>query len=445
MKKYTDSQVTGGHGVAFIANRVFEMGHVFQETGDLEAGIDGFIEIRDQETGEATGLTLAVQSKATAGQFSSETDEKFEYHVEERDLQYWLSGNLPVLLVVSRPQSHEAYYKSVDQYFSSTDQRAEQKVVFDKEKDRFDESASKDLVSLGLPQDSGLHMGPAPKNEELISNLLPVRYYPETIYHAETSYRRPGAIWAEAAESGIDIPGEWILHNKRIWSVSDPRESPLGRFCEVPTTESANFSDWASSRDRDRKVNFKKLLYQCLRQRLRRIGVGYNGREKIYYFWSSRDLSEREARYQHHSGSKHHHTVFRGYPEHSQEPEEVDFYRHRGFRGSFRRIEGSWYLEITPTYYFTTDGHEPHPGGGKLASNVKRFEKHESVRNQVEFWGHQLRRADFNSSYPHLKFDPLKTFTTDRGIDDQHWRDSGSVEEEPELEEPDASQQDLFG
>ena len=208
MKKYTDSQVTGGHGVAFIANRVFEMGHVFQETGDLEAGIDGFIEIRDQETGEATGLTLAVQSKATAGPFSAETDEKFEYHVEERDLQYWLSGNLPVLLVVSRPQSNEAYYKSVDEYFSGADQQAEQKVVFDKEKDRFDESASEDLVSLGLPQDSGLHMGPAPKSEELISNLLPVRYYPDTIYHAETSYRRPGAIWAEATESSIDISGE---------------------------------------------------------------------------------------------------------------------------------------------------------------------------------------------------------------------------------------------
>jgi hypothetical protein len=444
VKKYTNSQITGGHGVALVAERVFAMGHVYQETGDLEAGIDGYIEIRDPETDEATGLTLGVQSKATAGRFTGETEETFEYHVEERDLQYWLSGNLPILLVVSRPQSDEAYYKSIDEYFSSQERRKERKVVFNKEADRFDESASEDLISLARPQDSGLHISPAPQEEELLSNLLPVRHYPSTVFHAETEYRRPGAIWAEAKENSIDIPGEWILHNKRIWSIVDPRETSLSKFCEPPTTESANFSDWASSRDRDRKVNFIRMLGQCLRQRLRLIRVGYNSKKKMYYFWSSHDLSKRKARYQHHGGSKPHQTVFEGYPEHSQNPDEVNFYRHRAFQGYFERIEGRWYLEITPTYYFTEDGHKPHPGGGKLASNVKRYEKHASVRNQVEFWGYQLRRGGFDSTYPHLRFAPLKTFTIDHGIDDQQWRDSGSAEEEPTPDEPETKQKGLF-
>jgi len=118
-KKYTKSQITGGHGASLIAERVFSMGHVYQATGDLEAGIDGYIEIRDPETEEATGLTVAVQSKATAGRVTAETNERFEYLLDERDLDYWLSGNLPVLLVVSRPQSGEAYYKSIKEYFSS--------------------------------------------------------------------------------------------------------------------------------------------------------------------------------------------------------------------------------------------------------------------------------------------------------------------------------------
>ena len=35
------------------------MGRVYQATGDLEAGIDGHIEIRDLGTEEATGSTFA--------------------------------------------------------------------------------------------------------------------------------------------------------------------------------------------------------------------------------------------------------------------------------------------------------------------------------------------------------------------------------------------------
>jgi hypothetical protein len=108
---------------SLVAKRVFAMGHVYQETGDLEAGIDGYIEIRAPETDEATGLTLGVQSKARTGRFTGETEETFEYHVEERDLQYWLSSNLPILLVVSRPQSDEAYCKSIEEYFSSQERR----------------------------------------------------------------------------------------------------------------------------------------------------------------------------------------------------------------------------------------------------------------------------------------------------------------------------------
>ncbi len=115
------------------------------------------------------------------------------------------------------------------------------------------------------------------------------------------------------------------------------------------------------------------------------------------------------------------------------------------FEGFFKRIDGDWHLEITPSYLFTEDGYEDHRGGGKLVSNMKHFEKHASVRSQVEFWAHQLRRSDFPSEYPHLKFGPLRPFTVGRGIDDELWRASGSVEEEPAPEESDGMQQELYG
>ncbi len=313
-KKYTQSQITGGHGASLVGERVFAMGHVYQPTGDLEAGIDGYIEIRDPETGAATGLSLAVQSKATGGRFTAETEHGFEYLVGERDLEYWLSGNLPILLVVSRPSSGEAYYKSLKEYFSDPDQRRGRKVVFDKEADRLDESASARLASLARPRDSGLYVRPVPSEEELFSNLLPVRHYPEAVHHAETDYRDPGRIWKEANESGLRLSGEWILHGKRIWSVHNPEEEPLRSFCKPATAETDELSRWAQSNDRDLKGHFVKLLKQCLRERLRLLRVGYNRNKGIYYFWAPRDLSERKVRYHHHAGRRPAHTVFRGYP-----------------------------------------------------------------------------------------------------------------------------------
>lgn len=444
-KKYTTAQLTGERGISLVQDRVLEMGHVFQPTGDLEAGIDGFIEIRDPETEAATNLTIAVQSKATKGQFVAETEEKFQYTVDERDLEYWLSGNLPVLLVVSRPDENEIYYKSIKDYFRDPERRKDRKITFDKAEDRFDESIAESLVDLAAPEDSGLYVNPVPDHEELISNLLPVRDFAETVYHAETDYRHPGEVWEEVAESGLALKGDWILWNKRIWSVRDTRSGPLSNFCYPETTEDERLDRWAQSDDPDLRSNFVKLMYQCLRQRFRKIRVGYDKDKNIYYFWSTRDNKSKKVDYVRHNGNESYRTVFKGYPDDS---DEKYFYRHMALYASFERINGEWHLEIDPTYLFTTDGHNHHPGGGKLLSNVRKDEGHTDVSSQVQFWAYQLLRTDFESTYPYLSFQPLRTFMIDKGIDDERWRSPGSIEEiesqENEEDNEPESQYDLF-
>ncbi len=42
------------------------MGYMFYETGGVEAGIDGFIDLRDVSTGAVGNLLLQVQVTATA-------------------------------------------------------------------------------------------------------------------------------------------------------------------------------------------------------------------------------------------------------------------------------------------------------------------------------------------------------------------------------------------
>jgi hypothetical protein len=107
----------------------------------------------------------------------------------------------------------------------------------------------------------------------------------------------------------------------------------------------------------------------------------------------------------------------------SEDGRQFEWFRHLAFRGQFRRLEGQWYLEITPTYRFTSDGqtldrfHE-----GRL-KGIKRVEKNRAVLSAVLFWADYLRPkgALFPSQDAVLTFGQLATFSCDVGINDQAW------------------------
>ena len=106
-KKISNSDMIGKRGVTLIDSIVGEIGFLWHPTG-LEAGIDGYIEIRDVQTGEVTNNIIQVQSKATDKDFDRETTDTFEYYCQQKDINYWLNGNAPVILVRSRPSRSAA-------------------------------------------------------------------------------------------------------------------------------------------------------------------------------------------------------------------------------------------------------------------------------------------------------------------------------------------------
>ncbi|HYE75863.1 MAG TPA: DUF4365 domain-containing protein, partial [Blastocatellia bacterium] len=162
-KKISHSDIIGQQGINLIENVVLQMGFLWYPTGGVEAGVDGFIEIRDAESGEVTNCTIQVQSKATNGDFTAEIETGFTYICAERDLNYWLQGNAPVILVVSRPNSNEAYWVSIKDYFNTTERIKARKIHFDKKQHRFDVNAKRALVLLALPKDAGIYFAPPPK------------------------------------------------------------------------------------------------------------------------------------------------------------------------------------------------------------------------------------------------------------------------------------------
>src|SRR5262245_54706823 len=113
-KKITEQAIIGEQGINLIQRIVLAMGCTWHPTSqNIEAGIDGEIELVHPTTREATNAVIRVQSKATMRRFVAETEDTFEFVCGERDLEYWLSGNAPVVLIVSRPHTSEAYWVSV--------------------------------------------------------------------------------------------------------------------------------------------------------------------------------------------------------------------------------------------------------------------------------------------------------------------------------------------
>lgn len=121
-KKIGRTDIIGERGIAHIRQIVLSMGHMFYETGGVEAGIDGFIELRDSTTSVVGNVLLQVQGKATErARLQAETETTFEFPCDEDDIQYWMHGTAPVLLIVVKLEDGTAYWKSIKDWFADAD------------------------------------------------------------------------------------------------------------------------------------------------------------------------------------------------------------------------------------------------------------------------------------------------------------------------------------
>lgn len=434
-KKIHKSSIIGQQGVNLIERVVLGMGFAWYPSGGVEAGIDGTIEIRDAVTGEATNSIIQVQSKATTNPFQAETEAAFEYRCAERDLDYWMRGNAPVILVVSRPESDEAYWVSVKDYFRDPSARAGRKVRFDKGRDRFDEASKNELISLAVPKDSGLYFAPPPKRETLHSNLLGVSRFPERLYVAQTDYRTGQEVRAKLDEMDARGEREWFAKYKSILSFNDLSEWPWEEICDRGTVEAFDSEEWAYSDDPDAQRDFVQLLNRCLGAKAHALRLRYDKDHRCHYFRATKKLTDRKLAYKS-VVNETTRTVFKGYPKKGN-PGEMAYYRHSAFQGWFKRFGDAWYLEITPTYHFTRDGWRPSAFYEDNLTGIKQLESNQALLGQTIMWAEYLSGDGdlFESAYPLLGFDGLKTFDLEAGINEEAWlrrRDKDDAEDSSE-------------
>ena len=217
-KTVPNSIFIGNEGAYLVPQIVNEMRFLWTPSAQFELGIDGTIEIVDPKTSQGTGNIIKVQIKTTSNPWAEETDDSFAFVVRQQDLDYWLTGNTPVIIICCKAGTKEVFWVPIKQYFEKLERRHERKIRFSKSRDRFTPECREALINLAVPRDSGLYISPIPKEETLYSNPLPVLFFPETVFHASTDCKDDKEAGALLRELVDDPPAEWIVTGNRFFS-----------------------------------------------------------------------------------------------------------------------------------------------------------------------------------------------------------------------------------
>ncbi len=439
-KKLTPQAITGQLGANLIERIVLEMKCIWRPLLIFDLGIDGEIEICDPASGQATNSIVRVQAKATAQRFVAETDTTFEFACDQNDLDYWLCGNIPVILIICKPSSNEAYWVSIRDYFKDLSARKSGRVRFNKQANRFESSCIGALRELSLPKDAGIYCAPLHQSESLISNLLEVSSFSPVIFVADTEYREARELWAKLNSIATQVGSEWILGDKRLISFHDLSEHPFDKISDRGTCEEFDSREWADSNDPDRRWQFIRLLNQSLKQLAHRLRLRYHTKYEYYYFPSTRGLQTQHVSYP----SIYRHAsreVFKAYMK-KDVPRDIAYCRHSAFSGRFLHTDDRWFLEITPTYHFSCDGRNEDFYREEHLKGIKRLERNPAVLGQVMMWSDYLRREVgdlFEGTYSFLSFGGLATLSVEASLPDDQWYSAEDASEKQDLSTRDNS------
>ncbi len=416
-KRLTDQQLLATQGTGLIEVLVSTMGFVWRPTTQHDAGIDGEIEVRDTSDGRMTGMLIKVQSKAVSA-FQNETEEGFDYWPEPRDVRYWLEHNLPVILIVSRPATNEAYWISVREQRASCPQS--KRFHFVKRRDRLDGSSQARLVALAQADSPSAISPVLAKQELLVSNLLPVTQLPYRIHFVDTLFRDSKEV-GEILRSN-DLRLEFILRGGQMLTVRNLTDAKYQCLCNPEMVKSAPVDEWSTSSDPVKQRDFVALMNRCLRELLHSMpeALRFDRANHCYYFPPS-------------PNGKPYHYAYRGEKKAtarevfkeliSKKTNNAMGYRHSAMKAQFLCFDGAWCLEVTPTYFFTWKGYQQSKWHAEWLKGIKEFEKNAAVRGQLMMWADILLNPPdlFGESYPFLGFGEPLTFKNSYGIDDDAW------------------------
>jgi hypothetical protein len=287
--------------------------------------------------------------------------------------------------------------------------------------------------------------------ESLLANLVEL-YLPTNLYIAQLSAelverhgkRRPGQMRTTISEFNKElkkpVPSGYVTHGGSIISLMDLTDSgsPFRHLIEPGTSEEHRCDDFINI-DPDRERVLKSLLRSTLQQRLFVEHVRWEHEERQFIFLPRED--GQNQRYIEWRGEKTAtRAVFdRKYSKKDQS--KILQQKHLSFAVQFIRLDGDWYMSITPSWFFSFG---PNFNKSNFAfqnlSWIKRQETNQAVMNHFRFIATWLKSIDEETLFSAdghavlLSFGNMLSLSGAPSLDESKWLPlSASLEDEDDI------------
>lgn len=368
-KTYTNAAQTGETAMATVHGLVAELGHVWHPRGQQDFGVDGAIELVDPASRQALNKLLLAQVKGRS-ELRGETSDSFYFVCEQDHIDYWLNADVPVLLLVVKRSTNEAWWKDVTSWFRDPAARESGRVEFHKVSDRLQlATTATDWLAMGAPS-SAPAITTRAVPETLTSNLLPVISFPEKLYFAPTNITTFPQSRTRLANHGRSrVSNTYLLLDGMIYSFESLKRPPFDVLCsgDVEVDESV---DWAAGTE-EQRYRFMRLMRILLGTEFD--DLAYHREDRLNYFRPLEGEIDRVIKTP--DGRKRTVVVNKG-----------GYVRHHAAELRFVDADGGWFMAVQPDYRFTVDGYTKHWNAAALKSGIKRLERHGAVRSTLAFW-----------------------------------------------------------
>ncbi len=199
----------------------------------------------------------------------------------------------------------------------------------------------------------------------------------------------------------------WAYHDNRLFAFHDMERTGVAAVIDVGTLEQLEVSELENSDEIDNVNILKQMLSAETRERLKARRVRMHPKDGFFYFVPIEEgQSERKETW---VGKK---TAVRRVYElkhQKKDPSKVAHHKHQSFELSFITMDGDWYVQIVPSWFYSYDGIQQSNWHDDLLSQQKRLEHNSSVRNQVRFVAYFLA-SDSIEGENTLRFESLLEF-----------------------------------
>jgi hypothetical protein len=156
-----------------------------------------------------------------------------------------------------------------------------------------------------------------------------------------------------------------------------------GAIVDLDQVEAIETPMIAHHQDMDEQNNFSFLLRQTLQHQMQE-DLAWDKENRLFYIRAIENSQPRTFHYQSSKVKTKADVV--NVSMSTNVPGKVGFVRHHAFAPRFECMMDQWFLMVSPTYHFTTDGFYRHPHPNALLSGKKRLENNAAIRGQVIMW-----------------------------------------------------------